>query len=77
MTNQIPFKKASVNGKPALVEPQTRKFAALPNFYRYEENDCGSVVGAVDYKGEAIPLFWQSISERDRVHLEQDLTVGE
>lgn len=75
MSDQPVFKKASVNGKPALVQMESRKYAALPDFHKYLEVDCGSVVGAENYRGEVIGLFWQPIIDADRVHLEQDLTL--
>jgi hypothetical protein len=68
------MKKASGNGKPALLHSEQPLFSLLPRFATYLEIDSVGIVGALNDHGAIIPLTWEPIVEEHVIHAEQDLT---
>ena len=71
------MKKASVNGRPALLHSELPRFSYLPGFASYMEIDSLGLVSALNDRGEIIGLSWQPIVEGDRIQVEQDLYLAD
>jgi hypothetical protein len=72
---QLPMKKASINGRPALLRSNASLYSLLPGFAGYMEIDSVGIVGALNARGEIIGLSWQELQEDDKVCVEQDLIM--